>query len=92
MLGIQWLTTLGDMQLNFKEKRMSFTWNGEVITLKGIDEQGELKLIIAKTLSKYLHKCPNATVGQLNWTIGIEYKLKCPDAYSLLVTEFAEVF
>nr|GEW62401.1 hypothetical protein [Tanacetum cinerariifolium] len=35
VLGIQWLSTLGDIKCNFKELRMRFNYNGKYMTLSG---------------------------------------------------------
>ncbi|GJV14755.1 reverse transcriptase [Tanacetum coccineum] len=35
VLGIRWLSTLGDINCNFKELRMRFNYNGKYMTLRG---------------------------------------------------------
>lgn len=49
VLGMQWLQTFGPIQVDFKEKVMSLTWNKKVINIKGILDSGEFREITTKS-------------------------------------------
>lgn len=47
VLGMQWLTTIGDVKWNFEELRMEFMQNGHKVVLRGMKQQG-LQLVKKK--------------------------------------------
>ncbi|MCI23956.1 RNA-directed DNA polymerase (Reverse transcriptase), partial [Trifolium medium] len=51
VLGMEWLSTLGDMIVNWNTQTMSFWYNKQWVTLKGMDEQhmmNSLQSIVCK--------------------------------------------
>ncbi|GAU31427.1 hypothetical protein TSUD_221980 [Trifolium subterraneum] len=65
VLGIEWLKTLGDMIINWRQQTMSFWSNKRWVTLKGIDgdneheEEEELTEGQQKELEELLHRYQN---------------------------------
>ncbi|GKA21595.1 reverse transcriptase, partial [Tanacetum coccineum] len=53
VLGIQFLSTLGDIKCNFQELRMEFKFNGKKVVLKGT-KQSELQWMQGRPMSKQL--------------------------------------
>ncbi|GKA99186.1 reverse transcriptase [Tanacetum coccineum] len=51
VLGIQWLSTLGDIKCNFKELKMGFEYNGKYMNLRGT-KQPMLQWMDGKQVSK----------------------------------------
>ncbi|GJU05072.1 putative mitochondrial protein [Tanacetum coccineum] len=51
VLGIQWLSTLGNIICNFKYLKMSFQYNGRIINLRG-SQKGVVQWMQGKQLSK----------------------------------------
>lgn len=59
VLGIQWLSTLGPIYWDFKQRKMEFIFNNASVFLKGIPPQ-KLKVVEGKPSTKLL-----ANVSQL---------------------------
>ncbi|GJY74661.1 retrotransposable element Tf2 [Tanacetum coccineum] len=51
ILGIQWLSTLGNIICNFKDLKMSFQYNGRTINLRG-SQKGVVQWMQGKQLAK----------------------------------------
>nr|XP_027126014.1 uncharacterized protein LOC113742375 [Coffea arabica] len=64
VLGMQWLTTLGDVKWNFGELRMEFMQAGHKVVLRGIKQQG-LQLIRQNKMQKLLQKPEQIAEAQL---------------------------
>ncbi|XP_071901048.1 uncharacterized protein [Coffea arabica] len=64
VLGIQWLTTLGDVKWNFGELRMEFMQAGHKVVLRGMKRQG-LQLVKQKKMQKILQKPEQIAEAQL---------------------------
>ncbi|MCI00446.1 RNA-directed DNA polymerase (Reverse transcriptase) [Trifolium medium] len=95
VLGIEWLRTLGDMIVNWKKHTMSFWYNKEWVTMRGIDGQ----LSTMDTLHSVLCKPKrNTTAGWRNEEIkvncGVLQTLEVGQSEVLehLLSLFAEVF
>jgi hypothetical protein len=52
VLGIEWLRTLGDMIINWKKHTMSFWYQKEWVTLKGVEGQFGVMETLQSILSK----------------------------------------
>lgn len=65
VLSMQWLKTLGPIQVDFKEKVMSLTWNKQVINIKEISDSGKFREITAKSFQKYITKKSKFIMGTI---------------------------
>ncbi|XP_063948159.1 uncharacterized protein LOC135152240 [Daucus carota subsp. sativus] len=96
VLGIQWLSTLGAVQWDFKKLQMDFILNNELITLKGIPPR-KLKVIEGQPSPKMMQNAAHCCLLQLNKidsVLSMENKGQQPDFPELqqLRQEFASVF
>ncbi|GJX25127.1 retrotransposable element Tf2 [Tanacetum coccineum] len=58
VLGIQWLSTLGNILTNFKELRMEFKYKGRKVLLRGISKAIESQQVPGK-ITELLHQYTN---------------------------------
>ncbi|PNY07178.1 retrotransposon-related protein [Trifolium pratense] len=84
VLGIEWLRTLGDMIVNWKKHTMSFWFNKEWVTMKGVESQ----LGMMETLQSVLCK-PKLKRG-IGWK-EVEDKVSCGVLHSLEVNQSKEL-
>ncbi|KAJ7961759.1 Ty3/gypsy retrotransposon protein [Quillaja saponaria] len=106
VLGIQWLSTLGDICWNFKQLTMQFAWNGRSVTLHGLhqkvimsgqEKQRSLKvnqnsmLVQVNTVQAV---CSQETEMELKmlWPIELRNSEAVPADMSKLLQEFYDVF
>ncbi|GJX40716.1 putative mitochondrial protein [Tanacetum coccineum] len=64
VLGVQWLSTLGTIQWNFKDLVMQFHYEGQKVILRGT-HQAELVWITGKKMSKLVSQIENVQVSSL---------------------------
>ncbi|GKC89619.1 hypothetical protein Tco_1150268, partial [Tanacetum coccineum] len=64
VIWVQWLSTLGTIQWNFKELRMQFDYGGQKVVLRGT-HQAELAWLTGKKLSKLVSQTVNVQVSSL---------------------------
>ncbi|CAJ2678799.1 unnamed protein product [Trifolium pratense] len=83
VLGMEWLRTLGDMIVNWKKHTMSFWFNKEWVTVRGMDAQ----LSIMETLQSVLCK-PKGSVAA-GWREG--NKVNCGVFHTLEVGQSREL-
>jgi hypothetical protein len=65
VLGEEWLHTLGPVTMDFKELYMSFTKEGHVHTLRGI-QAGPPEIVISHHMEKLLKKGHSGIISQFN--------------------------
>ncbi|GKB80299.1 ty3-gypsy retrotransposon protein, partial [Tanacetum coccineum] len=100
VLGVQWLSTLGTIQWNFKELRMEFMFQGKKIVLRGTN-QSELTWMSGKSFSKKFNQqdayvasiccmVPSATLHLMQSSVesGIGGNMEM----QALLEEYADVF
>ena len=54
MLGTQWLSTLGEMQWNFKLLTMSFFYENQKVSLQGLNPSSRSSLMDCKQFFRFL--------------------------------------
>lgn len=64
VLGMQWLTTIGDVKWNFGELRMEFLQNDKKVVLRGMKQHG-LQLVKRKKMQQILQKPQQVASAQL---------------------------
>ena len=64
VLGMQWLTTIGDVKWNFGDLRMEFMQNGHKVVLRGMKHYG-LQFVRQKKMQKLLRKPEQIAGAQL---------------------------
>ncbi|GJT85577.1 transposon ty3-G gag-pol polyprotein, partial [Tanacetum coccineum] len=64
VLGVQWLSTLGTIQWNFKDLVMQFHYEGQKVILRGT-HQAELIWLTRKKMSKLVSQTENVQVSSL---------------------------
>ena len=64
VLGVQWLTTLGTIEMNFQELFMRFQSQGKVVELRGLKAKFP-QLVSSHQMQKLLKKGANGFVAQL---------------------------
>lgn len=92
VLSMQWLESLGSVQMDFKQKIMTFQGETGLVTLKGLSNQGTLKTITAKALHKYLRHNPNAICGQLKLITATEIASTLDPTIQVVLDEYKVVF
>ena len=63
-LGVQWLTTLETIEMNFQELFMQFQSQGKVVDLRGLKENFP-QLVSSNQIQKLLKKGADGFVAQL---------------------------
>ena len=64
ILGVQWLTTLGIIEMNFQELFTQFQSKGKVVKLRGLKEKSP-QMISSHQMQKLLKKGADGFVAQL---------------------------
>ena len=64
VLGVQWLTTSGKIEMNFQELFMQFQSQGKVVELRGLKEKFS-QLVSSHQMPKLLKKGADGFVAQL---------------------------
>jgi hypothetical protein len=65
VVGVEWLRTLGQITMDFKELYMIFTKEGHAHTLRGI-QTGSPKTVSAHIMEKLLNKGHSSIISQFN--------------------------
>ncbi|GMI77908.1 hypothetical protein HRI_001460100 [Hibiscus trionum] len=95
VLGIQWLTTLGDIKWNFAELQMEFKCRGENVCLAGM-QPGQLQVTTATTCEKLLKNSKSPCTAAL-WLLNPQLELKgemnsVPQEIQLILKKFSGIF
>ena len=91
VLGIEWLSTLGDVSWNFSKLIMKFFINGRQVTLKG-RRGGKVTTITSHRMERVLRKTHTGFLVQLH-NIEKEMTVNIPAGnIESLLTEFADIF
>ena len=64
VLGVQWLTTLGTIEMNFQELFMRFQSKGKVVELRGLKAKSP-QMVSSHQMQKFLKKGVDGFVAQL---------------------------
>ncbi len=64
ILGVQWLTTLGTIEMNFQELFMRFQSKGKVVELRGLKAKSS-QMVSSHQMQKFLKKGVDGFVAQL---------------------------
>ena len=65
VLGIQWLSTLGDIKCNFKELKMQFKYNGKKLSIRGTTKS-VVQWMEGKKQLKMMNGTPQAEMFMLS--------------------------
>ena len=91
MLGIEWLTTLGDVSWNFSKLIMKFYCKGKQIILRG-KRGSNVTTVSTQRMEKVLHKVNSSFLMHLQ-PQQEEKKIEIKDQnLAQLLTEFADIF
>ncbi|XP_071905722.1 uncharacterized protein [Coffea arabica] len=82
VLGMQWLTTLGDVKWNFQELRMEFIRHEHKVVLRGMKQQ-ELQLVKRKKMQKILQKPEQIVTAQLSLIKAVPNTSEPPSLYAI---------
>ncbi|GJY39911.1 retrotransposon-related protein [Tanacetum coccineum] len=101
VLGIQWLSTLGDIKCNFKEPRMGLNYNGKYMTLRGATKptaQWVEGKQVSKATNHFMTMCVYPTT-MLNMITASEPKVdnhdkevQLPFLFNQLLEDYGDVF
>ncbi|GKF30895.1 glycoside hydrolase, catalytic domain-containing protein, partial [Tanacetum coccineum] len=101
VLGIQWLSTLGDIKCNFKELKMEFVYNQNKIALRGthksvvqvVTGKKQLNAMVGTTQAELFMMCvyPNTGLSLMSAKHNNQECVKVPEL-SVVVEEFSDVF
>ncbi|XP_071728214.1 uncharacterized protein [Rutidosis leptorrhynchoides] len=95
VLGVQWLQTLGDIQWNFEELKMSFKYRGSRVQLRGT-RKSELQWLEAKRMPQAhlssMMLCVYPTSDCEFSNISLTSNSQVPAEITTLLNEFADVF
>ncbi|KAJ9557386.1 hypothetical protein OSB04_012000 [Centaurea solstitialis] len=102
VLGIQWLSSLGDIKCNFQQLVMEFTWLGKWVKLKGMSNDRKSQSVIGRGNTKWhedqaylldsAERCAQlwSTNVSFDRTSNLDSSKK--EELNRLLTEFEEVF
>jgi hypothetical protein len=94
VLGAQWLRTLGPILWDFSKLYMSFQWQGQEVTLKGLASPQD-KLLEASKMLKQLRKQQEGVFVQI-FSIHLGVEQSCPEIAEpellQLLEDFKEIF
>ncbi|KAI3716153.1 hypothetical protein L6452_23281 [Arctium lappa] len=92
ILGIQWLQSLGTMQVNWSTQMMKFQLGNEQVKLKGDESLGRT-LVSLKSMIKTIKQEGQGVIielGQMDMQMKSSHE--CPEAIRTIVNKFVDVF
>jgi hypothetical protein len=94
VLRAQWLKTLGPILWNFASLHMSYIWQGQKVTLVGVNSPSNW-LLEGPKMQKELRRCPEGILLQL-LAVDLGVEQQCPSVSNLdlqrVLGEFQQVF
>ncbi|KAL5701100.1 hypothetical protein ACHQM5_026475 [Ranunculus cassubicifolius] len=93
VLGVQWLKTIGPVLMDFDKLQMSFTYQGNQLTLQGNQTTKQIQFMSMSAIQKYVQNNPNGVWGVL-FAVATTDRIPehIPPEIAAVLEEFAEVF